>query len=251
VLLEPIACVCERERERGACIILWCHVKLFFEEDENNHAIVVNWEPNCMLFLPPHLLNASIHLLKWSCKGLQLHHHYIIFNTFTSLSPPLPAFNGKTTLLWQIKRQEGPLDCRGGRKNTCTCIQPWDWKLDLGSQESRFWWFFLFHMPLMLFYFIYIYIIVCKVYLIARSMNMGWVKLDVCMRLCTGLNRCGKSCRLRWTNYLKPDLKHDSFTPQEEELIINLHKAIGSRWVSQCDFFFKKKKIAVVVKFLS
>ncbi|KAJ8775249.1 hypothetical protein K2173_020253 [Erythroxylum novogranatense] len=45
-----------------------------------------------------------------------------------------------------------------------------------------------------------------------------------------GLNRCGKSCRLRWTNYLRPDLKHDSFTSQEEELIINLHEAIGSRW---------------------
>ncbi|KAF5746849.1 transcription repressor MYB4 [Tripterygium wilfordii] len=45
-----------------------------------------------------------------------------------------------------------------------------------------------------------------------------------------GLNRCGKSCRLRWTNYLRPDLKHDGFTPQEEEHIINLHKVIGSRW---------------------
>ncbi|CAK8533584.1 unnamed protein product [Lathyrus sativus] len=45
-----------------------------------------------------------------------------------------------------------------------------------------------------------------------------------------GLNRCGKSCRLRWTNYLRPDLKHDSFTPQEEELILTLHAAIGSRW---------------------
>ncbi|KAL5080162.1 hypothetical protein RYX36_008583 [Vicia faba] len=45
-----------------------------------------------------------------------------------------------------------------------------------------------------------------------------------------GLNRCGKSCRLRWTNYLRPDLKHDGFTPQEEELIITLHAAIGSRW---------------------
>ncbi|GAB2299167.1 hypothetical protein Dimus_033239 [Dionaea muscipula] len=45
-----------------------------------------------------------------------------------------------------------------------------------------------------------------------------------------GLNRCGKSCRLRWTNYLRPDLKHDSFTPQEEQLIIQLHQAIGSRW---------------------
>ncbi|KAM7279715.1 hypothetical protein ACFE04_006849 [Oxalis oulophora] len=45
-----------------------------------------------------------------------------------------------------------------------------------------------------------------------------------------GLNRCGKSCRLRWTNYLRPDLKHDGFTPQEEDLIIDLHQAVGSRW---------------------
>ncbi|KAK6261557.1 hypothetical protein QUC31_007373 [Theobroma cacao] len=45
-----------------------------------------------------------------------------------------------------------------------------------------------------------------------------------------GLRRCGKSCRLRWTNYLRPDLKRESFAPQEEELIIRLHAAIGSRW---------------------
>ncbi|KAL6551523.1 Transcription factor myb35 [Orobanche gracilis] len=45
-----------------------------------------------------------------------------------------------------------------------------------------------------------------------------------------GLNRCGKSCRLRWTNYLRPDLKHDNFTPEEEECILELHRAIGSRW---------------------
>ncbi|MED6184007.1 hypothetical protein PIB30_043191 [Stylosanthes scabra] len=47
----------------------------------------------------------------------------------------------------------------------------------------------------------------------------------------TALKRCGKSCRLRWTNnYLRPDLKHDTFTSQEEDLIIKLHAAIGSRW---------------------
>ncbi|XP_050223769.1 transcription factor MYB35-like isoform X2 [Mercurialis annua] len=45
-----------------------------------------------------------------------------------------------------------------------------------------------------------------------------------------GLRRCGKSCRLRWTNYLRPDLKLDNFTSQEEELIVRLHAAIGSRW---------------------
>ncbi|CAN7003729.1 unnamed protein product [Brassica oleracea var. botrytis] len=42
------------------------------------------------------------------------------------------------------------------------------------------------------------------------------------------LNRCGKSGRLRWTNYLRPDLKHDSFSPHEEELIIQCHRIIGS-----------------------
>lgn len=59
----------------------------------------------------------------------------------------------------------------------------------------------------------------------------------------TGLNRCGKSCRLRWTNYLRPDLKHDSFTPQEEDLIVNLHKAIGSRWVLSFIYLYMKKDV--------
>ncbi|KAI3673452.1 hypothetical protein L6452_39571 [Arctium lappa] len=46
-----------------------------------------------------------------------------------------------------------------------------------------------------------------------------------------GLRRCGKSCRIRKTNVLRNDhVRHESFTPQEEELIIKLHSAIGSRW---------------------
>lgn len=45
-----------------------------------------------------------------------------------------------------------------------------------------------------------------------------------------GLQMCGKSCRLRWTNYLRPDLKHGSFSEQEEQLIVKLHAALGSRW---------------------
>ncbi|THU58011.1 hypothetical protein C4D60_Mb03t09620 [Musa balbisiana] len=43
-----------------------------------------------------------------------------------------------------------------------------------------------------------------------------------------GLKRCGKSCRLRWTNYLRPNLKHESFTLEEEERIVALHATIGS-----------------------
>nr|AGN52081.1 MYB-related transcription factor [Salvia miltiorrhiza]AGN52191.1 MYB-related transcription factor [Salvia miltiorrhiza] len=45
-----------------------------------------------------------------------------------------------------------------------------------------------------------------------------------------GLQRCGKSCRLRWINYLRPDLKRGNFTPQEAALIIELHRLLGNRW---------------------
>ncbi|XP_043691361.1 transcription factor MYB30-like [Telopea speciosissima] len=45
-----------------------------------------------------------------------------------------------------------------------------------------------------------------------------------------GLLRCGKSCRLRWTNYLRPDIKRGNFTKEEEDTIINLHEMLGNRW---------------------
>ncbi|ESQ32677.1 hypothetical protein EUTSA_v10005428mg [Eutrema salsugineum] len=46
----------------------------------------------------------------------------------------------------------------------------------------------------------------------------------------TGLKRCGKSCRLRWINYLSPNVNKGDFTEQEEDLIIRLHKLLGNRW---------------------
>lgn len=45
-----------------------------------------------------------------------------------------------------------------------------------------------------------------------------------------GLQRCGKSCRLRWINYLRPDLKRGNFTEEEDELIIKLHSLLGNKW---------------------
>ncbi|XP_051210116.1 myb-related protein Hv33 [Lolium perenne] len=45
-----------------------------------------------------------------------------------------------------------------------------------------------------------------------------------------GLHRCGKSCRLRWINYLRPDLKRGSFSAQEEDHIVALHEILGNRW---------------------
>ncbi|KAM7274484.1 hypothetical protein ACFE04_016350 [Oxalis oulophora] len=45
-----------------------------------------------------------------------------------------------------------------------------------------------------------------------------------------GLKRCGKSCRLRWLNYLRPDIKRGNISDDEEELIIRLHNLLGNRW---------------------
>ncbi|XP_065864926.1 trichome differentiation protein GL1-like [Euphorbia lathyris] len=45
-----------------------------------------------------------------------------------------------------------------------------------------------------------------------------------------GLKRNGKSCRLRWVNYLRPDLKRGQITPHEENIILELHARWGNRW---------------------
>ncbi|KAJ8480062.1 hypothetical protein OPV22_023789 [Ensete ventricosum] len=47
-----------------------------------------------------------------------------------------------------------------------------------------------------------------------------------------GLNRCGKSCRLRWTNYLRPDIKREKFSREEEDTILHLHSILGNKWSS-------------------
>lgn len=68
-----------------------------------------------------------------------------------------------------------------------------------------------------------------------------------------GLLRCGKSCRLRWTNYLRPDLKRGLLSEYEEKMVIDLHAQLGNRFVihsiSQI-IQFLKMKILVCIGFL-
>ena len=52
---------------------------------------------------------------------------------------------------------------------------------------------------------------------------------DVCHCWVTGLQRCGKSCRLRWTNYLCPDIKRGRFSQEEDRMIVHLHAILGNR----------------------
>ncbi|KAJ3679375.1 hypothetical protein LUZ60_017386 [Juncus effusus] len=46
----------------------------------------------------------------------------------------------------------------------------------------------------------------------------------------SGLARCGKSCRLRWANHLRPNLKKGPFSPKEQRLIVELHARLGNKW---------------------
>lgn len=57
--------------------------------------------------------------------------------------------------------------------------------------------------------------------------NMAFVMVIV------GLRRCGKSCRLRWLNYLRPNIKHGEFTENEDRVICSMYASIGSRWVKE------------------
>ncbi|XP_076952255.1 transcription factor MYB30-like [Bidens hawaiensis] len=45
-----------------------------------------------------------------------------------------------------------------------------------------------------------------------------------------GLLRCGKSCRLRWINYLRSDVKRGNISAEEEDIIIKLQASLGNRW---------------------
>ncbi|KAK6943888.1 SANT/Myb domain [Dillenia turbinata] len=58
---------------------------------------------------------------------------------------------------------------------------------------------------------------------------LGERRWDYIARI-SGLKRSGKSCRLRWMNYLRPNLRHDPISPEEEQIILQLHARWGNRW---------------------
>ncbi|KAJ4914111.1 myb domain protein 87 [Raphanus sativus] len=65
-----------------------------------------------------------------------------------------------------------------------------------------------------------------KFYIEKHGTGNNWIQLPHKI----GIKRCGKSCRLRWLNYLRPNLKHGGFTNEEDYIICSLYITIGSRW---------------------
>ncbi|KAG6471300.1 transcription factor RAX2-like [Zingiber officinale] len=67
---------------------------------------------------------------------------------------------------------------------------------------------------------------VLRSYIEKHGTGGNWIALP----LKAGLNRCGKSCRLRWLNYLRPNIKRGGFTEEEDDIIFSLYRKLGSRW---------------------
>ncbi|WOG91531.1 hypothetical protein DCAR_0310780 [Daucus carota subsp. sativus] len=65
-----------------------------------------------------------------------------------------------------------------------------------------------------------------KSYIEENGTGGNWIALPQKI----GLKRCGKSCRLRWLNYLRPNIKHGEFSEEEDNVICSLYISIGSRW---------------------
>ncbi|KAL1817262.1 hypothetical protein DCAR_0521685 [Daucus carota subsp. sativus] len=42
--------------------------------------------------------------------------------------------------------------------------------------------------------------------------------------------RAGKQCRERWHNHLRPDIKKDNWSEEEENLLIEAHQRLGNKW---------------------
>nr|GMD20263.1 transcription factor MYB119-like [Ipomoea batatas] len=44
------------------------------------------------------------------------------------------------------------------------------------------------------------------------------------------VGRAGKQCRERWHNHLRPDIKKESWSEEEERLLVEVHEQLGNRW---------------------
>ncbi|KAE8733036.1 Transcription factor MYB98 [Hibiscus syriacus] len=50
------------------------------------------------------------------------------------------------------------------------------------------------------------------------------------------VGRAGKQCRERWHNHLRPDIKKDSWSEEEEKILIEAHAKVGNRWAEIAKF---------------
>lgn len=59
--------------------------------------------------------------------------------------------------------------------------------------------------------------------LIARELNVTFGKSE-------DTGRIGKQCRERWNHHLRPDIRKDAWTEEEEQQLVDAHRKLGNRW---------------------
>ncbi|KAH7315307.1 hypothetical protein KP509_21G043600 [Ceratopteris richardii] len=59
---------------------------------------------------------------------------------------------------------------------------------------------------------------------IAKYVNGSWN--DIAKK--ADLQRCGRSCRQRWLNHLRPGLRKEKFSKEEVAQVIELHSKLGN-----------------------
>lgn len=107
-----------------------------------------------------------------------------------------------------------------GRWEACPVhSETWPWKLESSSQAS-------WSVSVISFLYILLHIKYLPVSLSLFSVFPHFLLSTTF----AGLNRCGKSCRLRWTNYLRPDIKRGKFSEEEEQTILHLHSILGNKY---------------------
>ena len=133
-------------------------------------------------------------------------------------------------MLWEGQREKRTVDTWGRSQTLLLHCTTWHSQLASHSQECRL-------VPL---HSVYIHITVSNNKYKAFIFHFGHE---------IGLQRCGKSCRLRWTNYLRPDLKHGQFSDSEEQTIVKLHSVFGNRCIERYPTF-KLLSIAYLIDYL-
>lgn len=58
-------------------------------------------------------------------------------------------------------------------------------------------------------------------------------------------NRNARQCKERWENYLSPSINNSPFTPEEDQLLLQKQKEIGSKWVQMRNFFDRRTDAAL------
>lgn len=124
--------------------------------------------------------------------------------------------DGKITLLWQEWSEERTMDGWGGSETYWLYSISWSGQLAYSPQKC--WYVYTYT-----FYYIFCSNILYSLYKLNHTLIISRI-VQI-----KGLQRCGKSCRLRWTNYLRPDIKRGRFSFEEEETIIQLHSVMGNK----------------------